>query len=351
MSDSIKKEADKILKGKNPNIFGLKKDRLLDFINDYNRWYIVVLSIIIIFFSLHLINIPFLNFIIIEETTLNTLINSRTTNIITMISITFAVIGFLIANLAIKESFTYNLLFKNSTFFPVAFIALSLMASFILLSTFTDSLPINYQKNALLVWSYLILVVIFLIGYLFTKLIRFTNQKYLLGLVRKELISESNKNLLVIGRKIISLNRMRELGLFQYSMVFSKKMTKGYFVFPLSHNVILDIKINRLSKIIKSFKEKDKIFVKDVYLNRKIENNEDGFFFVDESDYPNLQQIIRKLNNCIVTSKNNATVFSEAREYILQKLAENIKSNNDKLVESYLDILSEVYQLQQKFKI
>ena len=63
-------------------------------------------------------------------------------------------------------------------------------------------------------------------------------------------------------------------------------MTKGYFVFPLSHNVILDIKINRLSKIIKSFKEKDKIFVKDVYLNRKIENNEDGFFFVDESDYP-----------------------------------------------------------------
>ena len=102
-------------------------------------------------------------------------------------------------------------------------------------------------------------------------------------------------------------------------------MTKGYFVFPLSHNVILDIKINRLSKIIKSFKEKDKIFVKDVYLNRKIENNEDGFFFVDESDYPNLQQIIRKLNNCIVTSKNNATVFSEAREYILQKLAENIK--------------------------
>lgn len=147
MNDSIKKEADKILKAKNPNIFGLRKEIFLDFISDHNKWYVVVLCVIFVFFALHLINIPPLNFINIEKSTLKTLINSRTTNIVTMISVTFAVIGFLIANLAIKESFIYSLLFKKSTFFPVAFVALSLMASFILLSTLSDSLPIGYQKK------------------------------------------------------------------------------------------------------------------------------------------------------------------------------------------------------------
>lgn len=37
MNDSIKKEADKILKAKNPNIFGLRKDNFLDFISDHNN--------------------------------------------------------------------------------------------------------------------------------------------------------------------------------------------------------------------------------------------------------------------------------------------------------------------------
>lgn len=351
MNDSIKKEADKILKAKNPNIFRLRKDNFLDFISDHNKWYVVVLCVALVFFALHLINIPPLNFINIEETTLKTLINSRTTNIVTMISVTFAVIGFLIANLAIKESFTYSLLFKKSTFFPVAFVALSLIASFILLSTLSDSLPIGYQKNALLVGSYLILVVIFLIGYLFTKLIRFTNQKYLLGLVRKELIKESNRNLLTIGRRIISFNRVEKLGLFQYSMAFLKKMTKGDFTLPLGHNMISDIKINKLSKTIAASKDINKVFIRNVYLNREIENNEDGFFFVDENDYPNFKQTLNELNNCIVTSKKSESLFTEAKEYVLQKLEENIKSNDDKLVESYLDMLFEVYRLQQKFKI
>ena len=351
MSDSLKKEADKILKRKNPNILELKRDKFLDFISDYNRWYIVALCVFLIFFTLHLIKIPFLNFITVEEATLKTLINSRTTNIVTMISVTFAVIGFLIANLAIKESFTYNLLFKKSTFFPVVFIALSLMASFIILSTFSDSLPVDYQKNTLLVGSYLILVVIFLIGYLFTKLIRFTNQKHLLGLVRKELIRESNKNLLIVGRRIISFERMAKFGLYQYSMAFLKKMTKGDFRLPLGHNLISDIKINKLSKIIEAFKDKNKIFIKNVYINREIENNEDGFFFVDENDYIPFKQRLSELNACIITSKKNEGSFVEAKEYVLQKLEENIKSNDDKLVESYLDMLFEVYQLQQKFKV
>lgn len=52
-----------------------------------------------------------------------------------------------------------------------------------------------------------------------------------------------------------------------------------------------------------------------------------------------------------MTSKKSESLFTEAKEYVLQKLEENIKSNDDKLVESYLDMLFEVFRLQQKFKI
>ncbi len=351
MRDSIKREANKLIKEKNPNLFSGNRDKFFRFINDYTKWYVIALAVFFIFFILHLINIPLLNIIPIKEVSVKTLINSRTTNIVTMISVTFAIIGFLIANLAIKESFTYNILFKKSGFFPVAFIALSLIVCFIVLSTFGDGLSIDYQSNALLVGSYLIFVVVFLIGYLFTKLVRFTNQKYILNLVQRELISESKRNLLKAGRTIVSSREVQKLGLYQYSMAFLRNMTKGDFVLPSDHNIISDIRINKLRKKIEAIEGRNKIFVNNIFLDREIANNEDVFFFVDEADYTVLKQELRKLNNCIITSKKSEDTFTEAKEYVFQKLDENIKSNDNKLVGSYLDMLSEVYELQQKFQI
>lgn len=351
MRDSIKREANKLIKEKNPNLFSGNRDKFFGFINDYTKWYVVALAVLFIFFILHLINIPLLNIIPIKEVSVKTLINSRTTNIVTMISVTFAIIGFLIANLAIKESFTYNILFKKSGFFPIAFIALSLIVCFIALSTFGDGLSIDYQSNALLVGSYLIFVVVFLIGYLFTKLVRFTNQKYILNLVQRELISESKRNLLKVGRTIVSSREVQKLGLYQYSMAFLRNMTRGDFALPPDHNIISDIRINKLRKKIEAIEGRNKIFVNNIFLDREIANNEDVFFFVDEADYPVLKQELRKLNNCIITSKKSEDTFTEAKEYVFQKLDENIKSNDNKLVGSYLDMLSEVYELQQKFQI
>ncbi len=339
------------MKKNNPDLFNSNRDKFFEFINDYTKWYIVVLTVLLIFFILHLINIPLLNIIPIKEVNVKTLINSRTTNIVTIISVTFAIIGFLIANLVIKESFTYNILFKKSGFFPVAFMALSLIACFIALSTFGDWLSTNYQSNALLAGSYLIFVVIFLIGYLFTKLVRFTNQKYILNLVQRELISESKRNLLKAGRAIISSREIQKLGLYQYSMAFLKKMTKGDFVLPSGHNIISDIKINKLRKKIEAIEDRSKIFINNIFLDREIANNEDAFFFVDEANYPSLKQELRKLNKCIITSKKNKGTFTEAKEYVFQKLDESIRFNDDKLVKSYLSMLAEVYELQQKFQI
>ena len=78
-------------------------------------------------------------------------------------------------------------------------------------------------------------------------------------------------------------------------------MTKGDFTLPLGHNMISDIKINKLSKTIAASKDINKVFIRNVYLNREIENNEDGFFLLMKMTYPNFKQTLNELNNCIVT--------------------------------------------------
>lgn len=351
MKDSIKRDVNKLIRKKNPDLFCKIKYSILNWINYYRNWYYIVLSVLFVFFILHTIDIPILDIITIKDSSVKALINNRTNNIVTMISVTFAIIGFLIANLAIKESFTYNLLFKKSGFFPIIFIALSLITCFIALSTFCDLFPIYYQRNALLVGTYLIIFIVLLIGYLFTRLVRFTNQNYILELVQKELNSESKLNLLLLGQTLISRDEVKKLGLNQYSIASLKKKTKGNFRLPSEHNIVTDIKIRKLRKEIELIEDKNKIFINKLFLNRQIISNEDGFFFVNEDENPIIKQDIDKLNKCIVTSKKSKETYTEAKEYVLQKLQENIKSNNDKLVGSYLDMLLEVYKLQQNFKV
>lgn len=351
MKDSIRKVADKVLKEKNPNLFEKRWDKVIHTISDYRKWYIVVLPVLLLFFGLQFINIPFLNFIHIDGDSVKSMIDNRTANIVTMISVTFAIIGFLIANLAIKESFTYNLLFKKSTFFPVSFVALTLIAAFIILSTLKDTFSADYQIRTLLVGTYLILIVVFLIGYLFTKLVIFTNQKDLLKLVRKELITESKQKLLLIGRKIISANKIAELGFSQYSMAYYSPKSKGNFQISKDHTTIIGIKFRKLKKLVKQIDIND-FFVKEVCLYRKLnQTNEDGFFFVEENKLNQNSSILNRMNKCVTTSKKTANKSDEAKDYIIQELKENIKVNNDKLVKEYFDMLLEIFRLQQDFNI
>jgi len=350
MSDSLKKEAEKLLIQNNPTFENSYRNILSENINNHKKWYIIFFIILIIFILPCFISIPFLGFIHFEQTNLNNIIHQRTGNIVTMVSVTFAIIGFLIANLAIKESFTYNILFKKSGFFPVVFAALSLIVCFIALSTFSDWLPGLYLSNALLVGTYLIFVIVFLIGYLFTKLIRFTNQKFIFDLIRKEFILESKKNLVRIGTTVISHNKIRELGFNIFSTYMDIEI-QSEFNLKEGHNVISDIRINKLQKKAKKIVDKKKIFVNDIYLQKNIENNENGFFYVEEGDYQSLKKDLKDLNNCIITSKKNEENIDEAKEYILQKLGYGVKINDDKMVESYFDILFEIYKLQQTFKI
>lgn len=346
--NSLKKEVISSLKNSHPELFLKTTNKFFLCINKRNYWFLLFFIVFSIFFILHLIEIPFLQIITITDNNIINLINQRTGNIVTMISITFAVIGFLISNLAIKESFTYNLLFKKSFFFPIVFIALSLIACFIILSTLIDSLPLYYQKKALVSGTYLILIVIFLIGYLFTSLVRFTNQKYILKLVKQELINEEKEKLMSNAIMSKSQEKLIELNLPRYSIYFPT--TSGGLNLPVNHYVY-DINLSKIREKINSMEFKDKLYIGDLYINKQIKFEGESFFYPKkEINFENIEKDLTMLNQYIKLKKTNNIPTGETREYVLQKLTQGIRTNEDILVENYFDMLFEAYSIEQQIK-
>ena len=349
--NSLKKETNKQLRKQNKYLFDSKTERFQRFMKDNNNWFFIVIVVFLSFFCLQFINIPFLNFLHIDDNNVKALIENRTTNIVTLISVTFAIIGFLIANLAIKESFTYNILFKKSIFFPVVFFALTLIVAFIALSTLKDSIPIDCQSRTLIVGTYLIFLVVFGIGYLFVQLVKFTNHKHILELVRKELIRESKENLRIIGRKHLSANQIDKLGFPQQSFYSFTPRIKNDFQIPKDHNTIADIRIRGLTKLSNSIEQKEDISINKIYLHSELNpESNDGFFYVTKEHLQKYEKQLTKLNNCIVTSVAKNKTNNESKDYVIQKLNENIKTNNTKNVREYFEILFEMYKLQQDLK-
>ncbi|OIP82246.1 MAG: hypothetical protein AUK44_08290 [Porphyromonadaceae bacterium CG2_30_38_12] len=348
--DNLRKTVDKKLKEQNKDLFESKIVMFWNFAKNNKNWWIISVIVFIIFFFLQFINIPLLNFISIKEDTVKSLIENRTTNIVTLISVTFAVIGFLIANLAIKDSYTYNILFKKSSFFPVVYFALSLIVMFILLSTLKDSFLPIYNARTLIVGSFLLICVIFCVGYLFTQLVKFTNHKHILKLTKNEFLKEAKENLKIIGRKQLSEKIVNELGFSKFSNFRYSPYVKADFRVPKGHIIISDVKINKLTELSSSIHSKEEILINNVRLYKEV-NADDSFFYVAPNNIIKHKKLLKKLNSCIVTSDKPIKFNFESKNYIIQKLNENIKMNNEKNVEEYFDILFEAFKLQQDFKI
>ena len=169
-----------------------RRNRAINYILDRKRWWLIILIVGNAFFLLPLINIETLNIINLKYKTAETIIDQRTSNLAAIISMTLVVVGFLINNLAVKESFAYKILFKNSNFYPIIYFTLSTICCFIILSTLRESLPnSDYFIRSVLVGTYLSLLILIFIGILFIRIITFTNNKEIKKIYSNELMKES----------------------------------------------------------------------------------------------------------------------------------------------------------------
>jgi hypothetical protein len=353
---TLKQQANKKVEKENSFLYEKFYVICFNHLLDSKHWYYIVFFTLSFFFFLQIIDIDFLNNLEITDKDVKILIESRTTNIVTLISVTFAIIGFLIANLAIKDSYIYNLIFKNSRFFSIAYFVLSLIASFIILSTLREYISIDNVKRILIAGTYLILIGIFLIGYLFTRLILYTNDKFLNKIVGDDFNFESKQYL----RDMLTEDYMKgilfkELGFGNYNTNFYQNQFSSYNDGKLTVNsIVKDIKIESVKKILKENNISHNIVYLNVNYEEKFAINQNGFFFIlNSNNNINYEEIIKKLNSCIILQKNDIELLSieSVIDYINDKVVEHTSKNNHKKATEFTEIYSKYYELQIKTKL
>jgi len=341
---------------------------------DKKRWWLIIIVILLIYFIGIVINIRLLNFIDIKLDTAKIIVDQRTSNTATIISMTLAVVGFLMSNLAVKESFAYRLLFKNSKLYPIIYFTLGIIGSLILISLFRDTIKPEYIFSRLvLTGSYLVLVVLLLIGYLFRSIIHFTNSKRIKDLLHAELISESKLNLREslfkkYSRKvyddIMITSDAKEYNFFESfsstslsdsaletedAEILEIKGDELFELFP-KQKLLEDVNISRLTNFLFQKKSHGKIYYRRLALG---ESTSETNNYIWLHTTPNTQNEKKYLHKCLILKKeiSSMRISNDVRKYFDQKLEEySYESKHrdlDELLKSYL----EIYELEMTNKI
>lgn len=349
----------KFVYDKHADLYGSSSERASRLIKSSfshrNCYLLIILSVALFFISAMYIDITRFNFLSLKIDNAKTIIDQRTSNIATIISISLVVIGFLINNLAIKSPTTYKLLFKKSFLYFTIYFILTTIGCCILISLFRDTLTEFVFTRFVIAASYLVIIVLVFIGILFRKILLFTNEKVIAGMMKDELLHES--------RLVLRKGLIKKYSAEHYPALFNGSAQKEF------HSVSLDDLVGGKVQLASSFDPveyelKDvNILMLKIYLTIKKRNTADLFYSslaLDEpidaqkeiiwsNEKPNkslAKWFLRKslVIKKIVEPKEEDTYRKEFDQKIVQ-LAEESKYQNLSL---YLDAILNIYELQMK---
>ncbi|OFY85870.1 MAG: hypothetical protein A3F72_16145 [Bacteroidetes bacterium RIFCSPLOWO2_12_FULL_35_15] len=339
--------------------------RFLDYISESAQWWVVLLFVILFFSLSSVINIDCLNFITLRDETSRLLVDQRTTNIATIISITLVVVGFLITNLAVKSPVTFKLLFKKSYLYPTIYLTLSTIACFIIVSTLRDTqIPYFDFSRAVLAGTYLAFAILFLIGFLFRTIIQFTNGKEITGMLNVELMNEAKGNmkkiLLIKYSSEQYITTLQNHGAKEYDFSQALDFSTNFQVTEISEEeiihkqvkdrVIQDIHINRIASLVSRKKKKaETVFYRKLSL--EIMSGETNNF-IWEKGKPNTKWNKFILGTSLILKrkqkqKKDTYVYRKYFDKQVEELSEESKYRNlETMLESYIELYT--FQMQNQ---
>jgi hypothetical protein len=328
---------------------------------DRKRWWFILLLVTIVFcISLIINNFGFLNFISMETSTAKILVDQRTSNIATITSITLVVVGFLINNLAVKESYAYSLLFKHSYLYPIVYLILSTIGCLFIVSSLRDELD-NFQfNNAVLAGTYLSIIILFFIGFLFKKIIDFTDEKKIRGLLHKELMIESIRSLKQTLLKKYSnelyKNEMVKENVKEYDWTgsidyanFNAEMIEipeQNISVKYIEKYLFDVNLKSLKKfILKKQNNSEQVSYRDLSLGETITYN-DRYILEKDKAFTNKEKLV--LKKCLKLKKNKQPLKENntMRKYFDNKLEDLSNKSDYRNLEDLLSSYYELYKLQ-----
>jgi hypothetical protein len=362
-SNSLKAQVTKELRNKHENLF--KKphsefyDLCLEKFFSKQQWWLIALLTIFIFWVSRFINIDFLNFITLKKESAVGIVDQRSSNVATIISMTIAVIGFLIGNIAVKESFAYRLLFERSRLYTVIYFILSTIGCLICISALRETITDDFIYVRLIITgTYCVVLILFLIGFLFRRIIRFTNSKEIQEMFHNEMINEAKTNLKSILISQASAIKIRtffeESGLTDYSLSAAMDRLNPFNSGPAEINeknqvtlmILDDIYLSAIDVYIKQLLNKE-YYYRELVLEKSIDYYDD-FIFPKEGANPgkNKKQLIKLLSLKKIPKKDSEKY--KVRTYFEQKLEEFSNESKHKSMEGVLDTYLEVLILEMK---
>lgn len=339
--------------------------RIISNITSKEKWFTIFLIVIGSFLiSSFLIKVEFLNFINIEADTLKILVDQRTTNIASIFSFTLVVIGFLISNISIKSTLTLELLFKNSYIYPTIYFTLSTIGCLIIISTLRDTKIVNFNyTNAVLTGTYFAILILILIGSMFAKIIKFTNDKEINNLLHDEFIKEAKGiiyNNLLKKYSHLELKKTAILaGAKEYSFAEAWNLItsiEGYIeesnddkiIKKIKEGEVVDINLEKISSLIRDKTSKNEIiYFNNISLGDHISDRNRIVWEKSKTKSKWNTDLIKK---CVVIKKKNKQVIESDiyRKYFDKKITELTEQSKFKELDMILYSYNELYSIQMK---
>jgi hypothetical protein len=322
----------------------------LRYLSQRDKWWLVLIHVLGLLLLFTFLRFGWFTFVQFDDKTAAALIDQRTSNVATIISMTLAVIGLLLGNLAIKDNQTYKLLFVNSRLYLILYYTLSVICCLIVISTLRDTFDKAIFEQFVLAGTYLALFILFGIGYLFRTIIKFANASNIQAILTLELLSEAKMSLRIHLLTKYSLDSfvqlMREKNVQRFRLPAGQLPVVEHGP-EIPKKLIFDIKLSKLAKEL----AKDKTAVQKYYTTAISLNLVTGEY----SSYisPNIGGPADKkmdLSGCLVTAKTSKVVVQseEYRSYFNSKLQGYSAEGKSAKANEILLVYNQLFELQMK---
>lgn len=369
MRNSLKKQVLLKAKADFPDLFDTSLVKgLISIKNRVNSpigalWMILLVAVIYIIGSLP--HLPTLSLIPFAENMAETIIDQRATNMAAIFSLTLVVIGWLITNVSVKDSLSYQFLFKRSYLYPIFYFIATLLASLILISLWRK-FPLIDLPNLVVAASYLIIGAIVAIVFLFVRLIEVVDNNFFYQMLEKEVLRESNPTwsqavVNIYGRKLyreymsqcdinaysdnsIDVSSYRRIAIGEPQLVDENEESEIGQLFPSPKHYVDDIKIGTLSKLIKKVNDGGPAFFSPIGINSAIHTEFVVLYFSETKRLNKMRS--KAISKCYTLKPIKPIAIAENRylsilnERLLKDVKDQKPENVDKALAIYKKILS-----------
>ncbi|MDP1812820.1 MAG: hypothetical protein Q8K92_00060 [Leadbetterella sp.] len=346
--------------------------RLTRRISSKGSWPYIIIGIFLFLVVGQVFQPDFLRVINLTDKTAKDLIDQRIGNLAAIFSITMVVIGWLISQVSIKESVSYQLLFTETFLYPIFYFILTLIGFLMLCSLLREEQWFDLGASVISA-MYLIIFALAAVAILFTRLIKAIGTAFFFQSLEKQVMKEMNRiaKPVIVTKKSQSLylDHCRKMGFdsgIKFGMDFSTYQTVKvnigeepvltkdekenlFFAFAgrQTHR-IRDVKMGILQNEIDKLELKDTNYCKQLGIGTVISLNYSPFYFsANTAAVKKIEKSIKAVYS-FEGNKQAKIVSTPYLEELQRRFERDVAEGKKEQVQMALDIFHKIFQLENQ---